>query len=234
MFIITCTVLAVLLALFALMLASPGRLQAEANRNDAKRRAARHPSGSEPAHTVTFARALLTNPRAVGACCPSSARLARAVAAAVDPAAGGLVVELGGGTGVITAALLARGVPPERLVVVERDPLLARHLEKHFGALQVIAGDARELASLLERHGAGTRAATVVSSLPMISLSSDEVRAIGAEISAVLERGGVLVQYTYQVALSHARVPACLELVASSRVWLNLPPARVEVYRHRD
>jgi len=233
MFIITCTVLAALLALFALMRASPGRLQAQADRNDAKRRAARHPGGSKPAHTVTFARALLSNPRAVGACCPSSPRLARAVAAAVYPA-GGLVVELGGGTGAITEALLARGVPPERLVVVERDPLLARHLEKHFGAVQVIAGDARELASLLERHGAATRAATVVSSLPMISLSSDEVRAIGAQICAVLERDGALVQYTYQVAFGHARVPACLELVASSRVWLNLPPARVEVYRHRN
>lgn len=186
----------------------------------------------QPSASV-FVRALLSNPRAVGACCPSSPRLARAVAAAVDASADGLVVELGGGTGAITSALLARGVPPERLVVVERDPSLARHLEERFRGVSVIGGDAVELAALLARQDREARAATVVSSLPMISLSNDEVRAIGAQICAVLERGGSLVQYTYQIALGHARVPGCLELVASNRVWINLPPARVEVYRHR-
>lgn len=228
-----CTVLAVLLALFALLAGSHARLgMATANLvNEAiRRRAAR---GLRPSVSV-FVRALLTNPRAVGACCPSSPRLARAVAAAVDASAAGLVVELGGGTGAITAALLARGVPPERLVVVERDPLLARHLGERFRGVRVIDGDAAELTSLLVREDGAARAATVVSSLPMISLSRDEVRAIGAQICNVLERGGSLVQYTYQIALRHARVPGCLELVASDRVWINLPPARVEVYRHRD
>lgn len=190
------------------------------------RREARRSAGA-------FMRALLSNPRAVGACCPSSPRLARAVAAAVD-ASTGLVVELGGGTGAITSALLARGVPPDRLVVVERDPSLARHLRERFRGVSVIRGDAVELARLLAHEDGGARAATVVSSLPMISLSRDEVRAIGAQICAVLEHGGVLVQYTYQIALGHARVPGCFDLVAESRVWVNLPPARVEVYRHRD
>lgn len=180
-----------------------------------------------------FMRALLSNPRAVGAFCPSSPRLAHAVAAAVDPSAG-LVVELGGGTGAITSALLARGVPPDRLVVVERDLILARHLRERFRGVSVIRGDAVELAQLLsDDDGRGT-AATVVSSLPMISLSRADVRAIGAQICAVLERGGVLVQYTYQIEFGHARVPGCLELVEKGRVWANLPPARVEVYRHRD
>jgi phospholipid N-methyltransferase len=180
-----------------------------------------------------FMRALLSNPRSVGACCPSSPRLARAVAAAVDVSTG-LVVELGGGTGAITSALLMRGVPPDRLVVVERDPILARHLQERFRGVSVIRGDAVELARLLAHEEGRGPAATVVSSLPMISLSRDEVRTIGAQICAVLERGGVLVQYTYQIALGHARVPGCCDLVAKSRVWVNLPPARVEVYRHSD
>lgn len=179
-----------------------------------------------------FVRALLSNPRAVGACCPSSPRLARAVAAAVDDSTG-LVVELGGGTGAITSALLARGVPPDRLIVVERDPILARHLQERFRGISVIRGDAAELAQLLSDDDGRETAATVVSSLPMISLSRDDVRAIGAQICAVLERGGVLVQYTYQIGFGHARVPGCFELVEQRRVWANLPPARVEAYRHR-
>ena len=57
------------------------------------------------------------------------------MAARVDTARTGLVVELGGGTGVITAALLARGVAPERLVVVEQSPALAAHLRQRFALL---------------------------------------------------------------------------------------------------
>lgn len=198
--------------------------------NDAPQGAARRKG--RPAAAV-FAGALLRNPRAVGACCPSSTQLARAVAAAVDPSADGLVLELGGGTGAITAALLERGVPPERLIVLERDPALARHLEERFSALKVIFGDASHLASLLARVGGGARIATVVSSLPMISLSKDESRVIGAQICAVLAPGGALVQYTYQMGVPHDRLPCCLELACFDRVWINMPPARVEVYRHR-
>lgn len=229
----TCAVLTILLALFALLARSRSRLNVPTTSllSDAIQRGA----GPVPRPSASvFARALLSNPRAVGACCPSSPQLARAVAAAVDPSAAGLVVELGGGTGAITSALLARGVPPERLVVVERDPSLARHLKEHFLGVKVIGGDAVELASLLAREDSGARVATIVSSLPMISLSMDEVRAIGEQICAVLEPGGSLVQYTYQLALGHARVPGCLKLVASDHVWINLPPARVEVYRHQD
>jgi phospholipid N-methyltransferase len=228
-----CTVLTILLALFALLAVSHARpgMATSSLPSDANRRR----GGREPRPSAgVFVRALLSNPRAVGACCPSSPRLARAVAAAVDASAAGLVVELGGGTGAITSALLARGVPPERLVVVERDPALARHLKERFRGVSVIGGDAVELARLLAHQHGEPRAATVVSSLPMISLSTAEVREIGAQICAVLERGGSLVQYTYQIALGHARVPGCLKLVASDRVWINLPPARVEVYRHLD
>lgn len=234
---ISCMVMVGLLGLYALVARSHawlGPVRASLV-NHAAWRAIRDCFAREPWHSATkFAHALLRNPLAVGACCPSSPQLARAIAAAIDPSADGLVVELGGGTGALTSALLARGVPPERLVVIERDPALARHLAKRFRAVQVIGGDAGELAKLLARHTGGARATTIVSSLPMISLSKDDVRAIGAQICAVLARGGLLVQYTYQMALGHARVPGCLELVATDRVWINLPPARVEVYRHRD
>ena len=47
-------------------------------------------------------------PRSVGAIAPSGRQLARAMAAQVDPALPGSVVELGPGTGVITRALIER------------------------------------------------------------------------------------------------------------------------------
>lgn len=233
MLILTCTLLVVLLALLAFLGSIQPFLASSAWADDTPRAAERQRAAAVPA-AAAFVRALIRNPRAVGACCPSSPRLARAVAATVDPSADGLIVELGGGTGAITAALLARGVRPERLLVVERDPSLARHLQQRFRSVRVIAADANDLAGALARHGHGARVATVVSSLPMISLSKGEVREIGTQICAVLEHGGALVQYTYQMALGHARTPGCLELVLTDRVWLNVPPARVELYRHRD
>jgi 16S rRNA (adenine1518-N6/adenine1519-N6)-dimethyltransferase len=55
------------------------------------------------------------------------------------------VLEIGGGLGLLTEALLRRGLGPLR--VVERDPRLARHLRGLFGArIEVVEGDARKLA----------------------------------------------------------------------------------------
>ena len=54
----------------------------------------------------------------------------------------GPVLEVGGGLGILTRALLRRGVGP--LTVVERDPRLADHLARTVGsAVRVVEGDAR-------------------------------------------------------------------------------------------
>jgi len=67
--------------------------------------------------------------------------VADAEAALVEATPGRPVVEIGGGLGVLTAALLRRGVRP--LTVVERDARLAGHLRKTFGSrISVVEGDA--------------------------------------------------------------------------------------------
>ncbi|MGZ5939428.1 MAG: class I SAM-dependent methyltransferase, partial [Rhizomicrobium sp.] len=71
---------------------------------------------------LQFLRGLIASPRGVGAIAPSSPALARAVAAQVDPAKPGPILELGPGTGAITKELLGRGVAPERLTLIEYDP----------------------------------------------------------------------------------------------------------------
>jgi 16S rRNA (adenine1518-N6/adenine1519-N6)-dimethyltransferase len=64
-------------------------------------------------------------------------------AALVDVPRGTPVMEVGGGLGVLTVALLRRGLYP--LTVVERDARLASHLRKTFGArIQVVTRDARD------------------------------------------------------------------------------------------
>ena len=64
-----------------------------------------------------FLRRWLKNPGQLGAIAPSSARLANAMARQVPRGGSGPVIELGGGTGKITAGLLRAGIDPARLVV---------------------------------------------------------------------------------------------------------------------
>ena len=79
----------------------------------------RRPPQRSVTDNLRFLRALLTRPKHVGAVAPSSRMLARAIADEVDPSRPGPVLELGPGTGVITQALLERGVAPERLTTIE-------------------------------------------------------------------------------------------------------------------
>jgi 16S rRNA (adenine1518-N6/adenine1519-N6)-dimethyltransferase len=70
--------------------------------------------------------------------------VADAEAALVGTAPGEPVLEVGGGLGILTDALLRRGLGP--LTVVEKDPRLATRLRERFGTrAEIVEGDALEL-----------------------------------------------------------------------------------------
>src|ERR1043165_570196 len=71
------------------------------------------------AEHLNFIRGLLARPKNVGAIAPSSPALAKAIAAQVDPTRRGPVLELGPGTGIVTEALIERGVAEERIIAIE-------------------------------------------------------------------------------------------------------------------
>jgi phosphatidylethanolamine/phosphatidyl-N-methylethanolamine N-methyltransferase len=176
-----------------------------------------------------FAREAFANPREIGAVVPSSPALARRMARLVSNDPAGLVVELGAGTGVVTEALLNRGIPPNRLFAIELSESLTRLLRKRFLEVQVLCGDAANLRRLLRRAGADAHGCpvTIVSSLPLRSLPAPKVNAIVREISALIRPSGSWIQYTY--ALAHRQFPTGFTRSQSSFVWGNIPPARVDV-----
>ena len=181
-----------------------------------------------PADLRLFTKALCSGPQAVGAACPSSRHLADYMASQAMASRNGYIVELGAGTGVVTAALLARGLPPERLIVVEKSPLLAEHLRERFPEVTVLEGDAAQLATLLGWRA--KRVSTVVSSLPLKSLPKMTVDRIGSELDAILPKGATFIQFTYSLrcrAIDWAQDVTCLH---SHTVWRNVPPARVNVF----
>lgn len=188
------------------------------------------------AGTALFLKRWLRRPFAVGAVVPSGRLLAEAMAQttfAEMKGRDGHVIELGAGTGEVTKALLAAGIPAERLALVERDPELASFLRRHFTGPRIVEGDAARLPKILAEQGIGSVSA-VVSSLPLLSLPTDVVRGIVEGVFDALPRGGALVQFTYGPAQPVPRsLSQGLRLVGTRgpRIWRNMPPAVVWTFR---
>jgi 23S rRNA (adenine-N6)-dimethyltransferase len=68
-----------------------------------------------------------------------SSRLAADLVSDALVGAGDLIVEIGGGTGVLTQALVHAGAD---LIAIERDPVLAARLRNRFATVAVVTGDA--------------------------------------------------------------------------------------------
>src|SRR3974390_3095772 len=92
--------------------------------------------------TGLFLQEWLDNPRRTGSVVPSSKQPAAAMARWLPADPNSYVLELGPGTGIITQALIRRGVREDRLVAIEHNPKLARLLRDRFPPAHVIAGAA--------------------------------------------------------------------------------------------
>jgi phosphatidylethanolamine/phosphatidyl-N-methylethanolamine N-methyltransferase len=182
--------------------------------------------------TTLFLQEWLANPQRTGSVTPSSPRLAAAMARwlPVDPES--YVLELGPGTGAVTQALLERGLREDRLVAIERNPKLARLLRKRFPSARVITGDAWQLDDLLrEHHEPIERVGAVISSLPLLNFPPAKAEALAEKIRAILEQGGKWVQFSYNLGRRRPHGTSHFLRLASNIIWLNIPPARVNVYQ---
>ncbi|WP_297300401.1 rRNA adenine N-6-methyltransferase family protein [uncultured Methylovirgula sp.] len=183
------------------------------------------------ADAAQFLRTWAANPLLLGAVTPSGPALAAAMAAEIDPAQPGPVIELGPGTGVMTEALLERGIAPERLFLIEYEPGFCDLLRARFPGVTVLQGDAYALRATL---GARLRQApiAVVSSLPLITRPEAQRAALVAEAFDLMVPNGPFVQFSYSL---FSPVPLKLapphRLTTSPWIWRNVPPARVWIYR---
>lgn len=179
---------------------------------------------------VHFIRSWLEKPLSTGAVVPSSKLLARTMAGYVDPQTAGPVVELGPGTGPVTEALVQQGVDPARLVLVEFNPTFCRLLRTRYPSATVVQGDAyglqRLLGSLLRQP-----AAAVVSGLPLFTKPLKTRLRLMHEAFALMAPQAPFVQFTYAMVPPIPKVIAGVSAEPSERIWMNLPPARVWVYR---
>jgi phosphatidylethanolamine/phosphatidyl-N-methylethanolamine N-methyltransferase len=179
---------------------------------------------------VRFLRSWIERPLSIGAVTPSGKILARAMARYVDPHSDGPVVELGPGTGPVTEALVEAGVAPSRLVLVEFNPTFCRILRSRYPEATLVQGDAYSMRRLLETLLLQP-AAAVVSGLPLVTKPIRMRLRLIRDAFDLMLPGAPFVQFTYSVASPLPRRLGGFSVEASERIWMNLPPARVWVYR---
>ena len=181
---------------------------------------------------MQFIRTWFEKPISTGAVMPSSRVLARAMARYVDPLSSGPVIELGPGTGPVTAALVRQGVDPARLILVEFDPDFCRLLRTRYPAATVVQGDAYRLRRVLETY-VDVPAAAIVSGLPLVTKPLRTRLRLISDAMSLLAQGAPFVQFTYAMLPPIPKELSGVRAEASELIWMNLPPARVWVYRGR-
>ena len=118
---------------------------------------------------------------------------------------------------------------PSRLVLVEFNPKFCQLLRQRFPEATVVQADAyrlRELLGSLTRH----EAAAVVSGLPLMTKPLRMRMRLLREALALLQPNAPFVQFTYAVVPPIPKLSG-VKVEASERIWRNMPPARVWVYR---
>jgi phospholipid N-methyltransferase len=178
---------------------------------------------------------------------PSSRFLASALLRPIDFSRARVIVELGIGTGAITAEILRRMGRNSVLYGIEINPaFISRMEERVYDARFVpILGEAERLGAILGQRGI-RRADAIVSSLGLTSMAHDRRSTIVEQAAAHLAGSGVLTQYQYLPASGRPTWCRVLGLkrfaeerflrgyfreVQSERVMLNLPPATVYTCR---
>jgi phospholipid N-methyltransferase len=189
---------------------------------------------STPPGAWIFFRQWLKNPLRIAALSPSGRQLTRQMIAEL-PAGTARVVELGGGTGVFTRAMLDHGIAPRDLFVLELNDEFYAHLRAAFPEAHVVHGNACELKAIAEKEGflAGGPADAALSGLGLLSMSRSLQRSILEATFSVLKPNGRLIQFTYGPSSPVPRdllVELGLQVRRGGFAWWNVPPASVYVY----
>jgi phospholipid N-methyltransferase len=167
--------------------------------------------------------------RAIASFVPSSTYLARAVVRGIDFARARCVVELGAGTGPITAELLRRAGAC-RAVIVERDPDFCRRLRERFPGAEVVEADAADLGRLLEERGLD-RVDHFLCGLPLPSFTPEARDRILDVVHQRLHPDGTFRQLTHMPWVFYSLYRRYFAEVRFEMVFRNLPPAGFYVCR---
>jgi phosphatidylethanolamine/phosphatidyl-N-methylethanolamine N-methyltransferase len=175
-----------------------------------------------------FLKQAVLQPKQTSSLVPSSRALAAAMAEHVGPETGP-VVEFGPGTGIITDAIMRRGVTPENLTLFEMNAVFAKTLAARFPGVTLHVTGAQEAPKLMP-----ATVGAVISGLPLLSMPRDLRREIVSAAFKVMRPDGIFVQFTYghNTPLSTEGLAALgLTATKAKKVWGNFPPAQVYIVK---
>jgi phospholipid N-methyltransferase len=185
-----------------------------------------------------FLAAAVRRPGTMGAVAPSSPRLGAVLASVVPRTGSPVVVELGPGTGAVSALIAERLPAGARHLAVELDPDMVTYLRHTRPELDVVPGNAANLGALLADRGI-TSVDAVICGLPWALFDDATQNSLLAEISRAIGSTGAFTTFAYLhgMTLGAARRfrrtlrETFDEVLVSATVWRNLPPAFVYVCR---
>lgn len=174
----------------------------------------------------------LADPLQMGSVVPSSPALCHRVAAPTRRGPGEAVLKLGAGAGVVRRALLGAGVPPERLTVLEIVLDMAEHLHRALPGVEVLCGDAFDLAKVVPGRWQGPTGTAICGIPPALLPIAEQRRFVEAVEAVAPGRGLLLYARCVTPPLPH-RKPGLAALREAWTLW-NLPPASVWRCWHDD
>lgn len=145
-----------------------------------------------------FLKKFIRHGTAIASLAPSSRKLSLATVANIDWANTHTLLELGAGTGPITAVIAEKARPECRIMALERDPDFVDRMKVRFANVpnvEVIQGDVRNLPEILAERGLESVDA-VVSGLPIPSFPPELQEALFENVRKVLKPGGPFSQIT--------------------------------------
>lgn len=179
---------------------------------------------------IRFFRGMMRGPKTVGAIAPTSSFTAKRMASVINPASGLPVLELGPGTGVITKAILARGIAPEKLFAIEFSTDFFHHLVTTFPGVNFINGDAFDLDTTLAEIN-GQMFDTVVSGIPLLNFPMHARVRLLESLLDRLPPGRPVVQFSYGPVSPIIAQPDRYHVQHFDFIVRNLPPAQIWLYR---
>ena len=175
---------------------------------------------------LKFLMRFIISPQTIGSVYPSSRFLAREMAKSIQPHH--KVLELGPGTGSVTQAILDRGVKEYNLKLIELDASLYKILASRYPGIEVI-NQCVTSPDLLSSFS-DMKFDVVVSSLPLVLFSDDDLDALLTFYKKVTHDESWMVQFTYAKKLAYGSQlihKKSLNQKFKRKIFLNIPPAKV-------
>lgn len=179
---------------------------------------------------IRFFKGWRSNMKAVGSIVPTSGITARRMASVVNPYSGLPVLELGPGTGVITKAILQKGVQPQNLVSVEFSTDFFQHLVKAYPGVDFINGDAFDLEKTLGARK-DQQFDSVISAVPLLNFPMHMRVSLIEDLLSRIPVGRPVVQISYGPLSPVVAMPDRYQISHYDFVVRNIPPAQLWVYR---